>query len=220
MFTAQLLSNRVFLKLTRNQVPIFVSSIQNNIPLCSCYSATSNSGSNNNNEKKPPRMRRINWAASNNLDPNSLRDDTSTSSYYYDSEARNASSHHVLRPIPVQDFDEFEKASNAFLDTLLEALQPMEVYNDFFELSVSKNTGDQGQLLWELTINLKPGDGTYRLSVDRIACNLLMSSPISGAYTYVLCQNSGEWVGEDDGHSLVGLLVRDLCRQCNGYPNF
>lgn len=204
------------MKLTRNQVPMIVSSIQN-IPLCSCYSATS--GSSTDNEKKKPRRRqRINWATSNNSDPNSLRDDTSTSSYYYDSDARKP--HHILRPIPVQHFDEFEKASNALLDTLLEALQPMEVYNEYFELSVSKNTGDQGQLLWELTINLKPGDGTYRLSVDKVACNLLMSSPISGAYTYVLCQNSGEWVGEDDGHSLVGLLVRDLCRQCNGYPNF
>jgi frataxin-like iron-binding protein CyaY len=98
----------------------------------------------------------------------------------------------------------------------------MEDYNDFFQVCVrSRDEVEHEQnLLWELIINLKPGDGTYRLAVDIESCNLVMSSPVSGTYTYVLCQSSGDWVGQDDGHSLIGLLVRDLGRQCNGYPNF
>ena len=47
-----------------------------------------------------------------------------------------------------------------------------------------------------------------------------LTSPVSGGYTYVLGADSNKFVGEEDGHSLEGMLVRDLIRQCNGVPNF
>jgi len=132
-----------------------------------------------------------------------------------DSGTADRPSQRLLRPTPVQDVVAFTEASDAFLQTLIKALQPMELYNEVFEVTVS-NPKEQ----WELNIHLKPGDGIYKLSIDLESNSLLFSSPISGSYTYVLCASTGEFVGEDDGHSLIGLLVRDLSRQCNGYPHF
>lgn len=170
--------------------------------LCRCYSA---------DEKRPPRRRRGDWNTTPTVESSSFQNDV-----------ESPKSLHILRPAPVQNEVEFERGSYALLDTLVRALRPMEDYNDFFQVCVrSRDAGELEQNLpWELTINLKPGDGTYRLAVDIESCNLVMSSPVSGTYTYVLCQSSGDWVGQDDGHSLIGLLVRDLGRQCNGYPNF
>ncbi len=168
-------------------------------------------------ETKPPRRRRGNWNTSPTADVGTR------SSSYQNNYVESSKSSHILRPVAVINAVDFENASFVLLDSLVRALRPMEDYNDFFQVCVARNrekVDREQQFLWELTINLKPGDGTYRLVVDREACNLVMSSPVSGSYTYVLCQGSGNWVGEDDGHSLIGLLVRDLGRQCNGYPNF
>lgn len=170
--------------------------------LCRCYSA---------DEKRPPRRRRVDWNNTPTVDSSAFQNDV-----------ESPKSLHLLRPTPVQNEVEFERGSYALLDALLRALRPMEDYNDFFQVCVRHRdeVEHEENLLWELSINLKPSDGTYRLVVDRESCNLVMSSPVSGTYTYVLCQSSGDWVGQDDGHSLIGLLVRDLGRQCNGYPNF
>ena len=131
-------------------------------------------------------------------------------------ETSRPSTHQVIRPSGVQDPVVFAKACDTFLEKLVKALRPMEGCNDVFEVNVTRLE----EHVWELTINLKPGDGIYTLSVDAGNFSLLLSSPISGCYSYVLCAKTGEWAGEDDGHSLIGLLVRDLIRQCNGYPAF
>ena len=47
-----------------------------------------------------------------------------------------------------------------------------------------------------------------------------LQSPLSGTYSYIYNNTTKEWVGEDDGHSLLGMLTRDWIRQCNGVPDF
>ncbi len=47
-----------------------------------------------------------------------------------------------------------------------------------------------------------------------------LQSPLSGTYTYIYNVTKQEWVGEEDGHSLLGMLTRDWIRQCNGVPDF
>jgi frataxin-like iron-binding protein CyaY len=199
----------------KTRKPIRYSLMQDNNNVDYCFSRWYSADEN----KPPPRRRRGNW----NTSPTADDGTRSSSSSFQNNYVQSSKSSHILRPVAVMNAVDFEKASYALLDSLVRALRPMEDYNDFFQVCVTRNrekVEHEQQFLWELTINLKPGDGTYRLVVDREACNLVMSSPVSGSYTYVLCQGSGNWVGEDDGHSLIGLLVRDLGRQCNGYPNF
>lgn len=47
-----------------------------------------------------------------------------------------------------------------------------------------------------------------------------LRSPLSGSFSYVYDASSGEWVGSEDGHSLIGMLTRDWIRQCRGVPDF
>mmetsp|Transcript_24352 Transcript_24352/g.51012 ORF Transcript_24352/g.51012 Transcript_24352/m.51012 type:complete len:282 (-) Transcript_24352:199-1044(-) len=74
-----------------------------------------------------------------------------------------------------------------------------------------------GDLYW--------GGGTYLLTIhpdndaDR-GGTVALRSPLSGSFTYVYNPSSKEWVGEDDGHSLLGMLTRDWIRQCRGVPDF
>jgi len=49
---------------------------------------------------------------------------------------------------------------------------------------------------------------------------ITFQSPLSGTYTYIYNVTTREWVGEEDGHSLLGMLTRDWIRQCNGVPDF
>jgi len=121
----------------------------------------------------------------------------------------------VLRPIPVLNVATYTQGCQAFLNRLVGALQPMKLCNEGFDVIVQQNGRD-----WEVCITLPPGNGMYKLQTDSENLTLIMDSPISGNHTYVLCSETREWRGEEDGHSLEGLLVRDLIRQCNGYPNF
>ena len=44
--------------------------------------------------------------------------------------------------------------------------------------------------------------------------------PVSGTLHYVFDDRLERWVNADDGHDLEGILVRDLLRQCRGFPAF
>ncbi|KAL7467738.1 hypothetical protein ACHAXS_007975 [Conticribra weissflogii] len=70
------------------------------------------------------------------------------------------------------------------------------------------------------TEDLYWGGGTYTLTINSENKNVTLLSPLSGSFTYVLDVNTGEWVGSDDGHSLLGMFTRDWIRQCNGVPDF
>ena len=60
--------------------------------------------------------------------------------------------------------------------------------------------------------------GTYLLTVN--ADNNVALQCLSGNFTYVYNNVTNEWVGQEDGHSLLGILTRDWIRQCHGVPDF
>ena len=122
---------------------------------------------------------------------------------------------HAARPVPVKDTAKFLAASGKELDRIEAAIEPMKACNDVFDVSRSKN--EEGE---KLSIRLKGGDGTYIIQVDERNFTMNLTSPMSGAYTYVLCGKSGDWLGMDDAHIMEGMLTRDLIRQCNGVPRF
>ena len=115
------------------------------------------------------------------------------------------------KPVAVKDLGIFVVESQEFLDRVEEALRPMQAKNAVFHVDRPTAT--------ELRLRLAPGLGEYSLTVDETWQTLHFQSPLSGKYTYVLDQQSHKFVSEDDGHALEGLLVRDLIRQCNGYPD-
>ena len=122
---------------------------------------------------------------------------------------------HAARPIPVKDTAKFLAASRKELDRIEDAIEPMKSCNDVFD--VTRSTNDEGE---KLTIRLQGGDGTYTIQIDERNFTMNLTSPMSGAYTYVLCSKSGDWLGMDDAHVMEGMLTRDLIRQCNGVPRF
>ena len=108
----------------------------------------------------------------------------------------------------------FIPAAMEELEKIQNALEPMKKYNDVFHLNRSSN--EIGPIL---TLELKPGEGQYEFQVDENECTLTLNSPMSGNYTYILIPPD-RFVGRDDGHSLEGMIVRDLIRHCNGVPDF
>ena len=123
--------------------------------------------------------------------------------------------HHAARPVPVKDAAKFLAASRKELDRIEDAIAPMKSCNEVFD--VTRSTNDEGE---KLTIRLQGGDGTYTIQIDERNFTMNLTSPMSGAYTYVLCSKSGDWLGMDDAHIMEGMLTRDLIRQCNGVPRF
>ena len=122
---------------------------------------------------------------------------------------------HAARPVPVKDPAKFLAASGKELDRIEAAIEPMKTCNDVFD--VTRSTNEEGE---KLSIRLKGGDGTYIIQVSNRNCTLNLTSPMSGAYTYILCAKNGNWLGMDDAHIMEGMLTRDLIRQCNGVPAF
>lgn len=101
-------------------------------------------------------------------------------------------------------------AAQDFLDKIEEALEPMKKHNDIFIVTRDSN---------RLTLMLGIGEGEYSLEIYEDGSSILMQTPISGKFSYVLSSKTQEWVNEEDGHMLVGMFVRDLIRQCNGVPD-
>lgn len=122
-----------------------------------------------------------------------------------------------ISPIPETNMGVFLSAASALFVRIEIALNPLlPPTNDHIE--IERNDSANGGC--SLLVHLGPLDGSYSLSVDTERCVVELKSPISGAYTYVLDQNSGEFLEETEGHSLVGLMTRDLIRQIRGCPNF
>ena len=133
-----------------------------------------------------------------------------------DSSEADEESSNPLKHIPVTDPSKFQHAANDLLSKVEKAVSPMKEKNDVFIVtrSVSELGGDM------LTIDLAPGEGSYRIEIMEDEHLFQYTSPISGKVLYVLSSTTGEWVGIEDGHLFEGILVRDLIRQCRGLPNF
>ena len=118
--------------------------------------------------------------------------------------------------VAVKDPNVFRHEADKLLVKIESALRPMKKYNEVFTITlIPRNHYQSGSL----TLELAPDDGTYSLEVDDEAMRVVFQSAMSGQYNYMLSASTGEWVDEKDGHSFVGMLVRDLIRQCNGLPD-
>ena len=130
-------------------------------------------------------------------------------------EQGDATSSFSLRHPPVNDVETFEAAANALLLKIYASMEKLLPINPDMALSrgVEPDVGPY------LVIDLGVSTGLYNLQMDFENGVLLLSSPVSGDMTYVLSARTNEWVGDDDGHSFEGLLVRDLLRQIQGVPD-
>lgn len=120
------------------------------------------------------------------------------------------------RHIFVTDLKQFTIKSEEFLNNIEESVQHMKQCNDIFiikRLPASDDTPNN-----KLQIDLAPIHGNYYFDVDIDNRCCYYQSPISGKYTYVLSDTTHDFISEDDEHSLKGIFVRDIIRQCNGYP--
>ena len=102
--------------------------------------------------------------------------------------------------------------------------------------STSQKHGGQLCITVQSSTDLYWGGGAYSLTIYPDDSNdasedstgyvrggggfVTLQSPLSGTYSYIYNNTTKEWVGEDDGHSLLGMLTRDWIRQCNGVPDF
>lgn len=98
--------------------------------------------------------------------------------------------------------------------------------------------GGQLSIQVESTGDLYWGGGTYLLTIhpdnnaaadsddDSLSGSgsnggfATLQSPLSGSFTYGYNAVTGEWVGNEDGHSMIGMFTRDWIRQCRGVPDF
>jgi len=114
------------------------------------------------------------------------------------------------------DPKEFSARANDLLERVHTAVLPMKKFNDVFDVHLQpEETEDR-----ELSIRLDPKFGSFSLRVDNDSMTVQLTSPISGYLEYVPCSKTGEWCNTEDSHDLIGLVVRDLIRNCNGLPKF
>lgn len=102
------------------------------------------------------------------------------------------------------------------------------------ESEESQTHGGRLAIQVESTGDLYWGGGTYWLTIHPDAAAdgssrnegsgaggfVSLQSPLSGTYSYVYDTSTREWVGSEDGHSLLGMFTRDWIRQCRGVPDF
>ena len=156
-----------------------------------------------------------------------------------DAAAHTSSAGLSLAPVPVTDPTIFERAATQLLDKIESALRPLEPLNqpnfalvrssrgntDGLEGPVSvparnddDDDDDDDGTNERLHLDLGPVHGFYELRVNASEQHVRLFSPISGQHLYVLSEGTGTFCSHDDGHSLEGMLVRDLIRQIYGVP--
>jgi hypothetical protein len=129
--------------------------------------------------------------------------------------------------------DQFQSIAYDLLDKVESSLRKLLDCNDGLEIkrhppsSTTVDTDDsesfrqhQGQLSIIVPSIGGPYDGgTYLLTIHSDE-NTISLQCLSGNFTYIYNTGTGEWVGQEDGHSLLGILTRDWIRQCHGVPDF
>lgn len=122
--------------------------------------------------------------------------------------------------------EKFQTLSKDLLDKFENSLLKLKDSNDGLEIVRSppdyggESHGGRLSVKVTATEDLYWGGGTYILTIHPENNNVTLLSPLSGNFTYVHDVDTGEWVGSDDGHSLLGMFTRDWIRQCNGVPDF
>mmetsp|Transcript_7245 Transcript_7245/g.15160 ORF Transcript_7245/g.15160 Transcript_7245/m.15160 type:complete len:255 (+) Transcript_7245:60-824(+) len=122
--------------------------------------------------------------------------------------------------------EKFRTLGTELLDKFEKSLLKLKDSNDGLEIVRSppdyggESHGGRLSVKVTATEDLYWGGGTYILTIHPENNNVTLLSPLSGNFTYVHDVDTGEWVGSDDGHSLLGMFTRDWIRQCNGVPDF
>mmetsp|Transcript_28760 Transcript_28760/g.57932 ORF Transcript_28760/g.57932 Transcript_28760/m.57932 type:complete len:212 (+) Transcript_28760:41-676(+) len=126
---------------------------------------------------------------------------------------------------------QFLSVANDLLDKVESSVLKLKNNNEGIEVtrhpassgSTSDADGSDRQHLGQLEIKVPSIEGpyeggTYMLTIN--ADNNVALQCLSGNFTYVYNTVTSEWVGQEDGHSLLGILTRDWIRQCHGVPDF
>ena len=151
----------------------------------------------------------------------------------------SSSVHHV----GVMSSEQFQAIANELLDRVESSVTKLKDCNNGIEITrhpagTSNTRDDDSNVLrhgGRLSIQVSPlgdlywGGGTYWLTIlpddydgsgnTRSGGVVTMQSPLSGSFVYIYNASTKEWVGNEDGHSLLGMLTRDWIRQCNGVPD-
>lgn len=128
--------------------------------------------------------------------------------------------------------EQFLSHANDLLDKVESSVMKLKSSNEGIEITrhtaSSGNTSDAdgsefrehlGQLSIEVPSIEGPYEaGSYTLTIN--ADNNVAMQCLSGNFTYIYNTATNEWVGQEDGHSLLGMLTRDWIRQCHGVPDF
>ncbi len=128
--------------------------------------------------------------------------------------------------------EQFLSNANELLDKVESSVLKLKSNNEGIEITrhpaSSGDTSDADgsefrQHLGQLAIKVPsiegPYDGgSYMLTIN--ADNNVALQCLSGNFTYIYNAATSEWVGQEDGHSLLGMLTRDWIRQCHGVPDF
>jgi hypothetical protein len=139
--------------------------------------------------------------------------------------------------------EQFQAIANELLDRIESAVTKLKDCNHGIEITRysagTSDTADDGSTVMRhggrLSIQVLPsgdfywGGGTYWLTIipddydgsgnARSGGVVTLQSPLSGSFMYIYNTSTKEWVGNEDGHSLIGMLTRDWIRQCNGVPD-
>lgn len=150
--------------------------------------------------------------------------------------------------VAVLSSDKFLSVASVLLDKVESAVTELKDCNDGLEItryppssgttdystsSTDEDSEEPQQHGGRLSIHVESsgdlywGGGTYWLTIlldnntdsGSGGC-VSLQSPLSGSYAYVYNSSTCEWVGIEDGHSLLGMLTRDWIRQCRGVPDF
>ena len=62
--------------------------------------------------------------------------------------------------------------------------------------------------------------GALMLTAEADSDVVTVRLPVSGTLRYRFDERQGRWLNAEDGHDLEGIVVRDLLRQCRGFPAF
>ena len=127
---------------------------------------------------------------------------------------------------------QFLSIANELLDKVESSVMKLQSSNEGIEITrhapsfKSKHDDDDSEFrhhLGQLSIKVPSIEGpyeggTYLLTINSDS-NVALQC-LSGNFTYIYNNVTCEWVGQEDGHSLLGMLTRDWIRQCHGVPDF
>ena len=160
-----------------------------------------------------------------------------------DANESNNSASSSVDHVGTMSSEQFQAIANGLLDSVQSAVTKLKDCNRGIEITRhpagTSDTGDDGSTVTShggrLSIQVLPsgdlywGGGTYWLTIipndydgsgnARGGGVVTLQSPLSGSFMYIYNTSTKEWVGSEDGHSLLGMLTRDWIRQCSGVPD-